>query len=107
MILQINFKLNVPASEYESIGRSVAQAFADVPGLIWKIWLLNEATQEAGGIYLFDGQASRDAFLNGPLVAQMKALTAIRDITVKQFQVMADVTAVTRGPVGAFTAARA
>jgi len=37
----------------------------------------------------------------------MKALTAIRDITVKQFQVMADVTAVTRGPVGAFTAARA
>ena len=107
MILEINFNLNVPASEYEDMARSVAQTFAGVPGLVWKIWLLNKATLEAGGIYRFESQASLDAFLNGPLVAQVKAMTAIRDLSVKQFQVMADVTSVTRGPVEAFSKAHA
>jgi hypothetical protein len=107
MILQINFTLNVPASEYGDLARSVAQVFADVPGLHWKIWLLNEATQEAGGIYHFENQASLDAYLNGPLAAQVKALPAIREVSVKQFQVMSEVTAVTRGPVGVGATAHA
>ena len=80
---------------------SIAQAFLDVPGLKWKIWLLNPATQEAGGIYLFDNQASLDAYLNGPIVAQLKGLTAIRNVSMKQFEVMPEVTALTRGPVEA------
>ena len=105
MILQINFILNVPVSEYEDLARSVAQAFAELPGLAWKIWLLNEATLEAGGIYQFDNQASLDAFLNGPLVAQMKTMTAIRNLSVKQFEVMTEVTALTRGPVGSLSTA--
>jgi hypothetical protein len=101
MILQINFNLNVPAAEYQKMADSVAHAFVDVPGLRWKIWLLNPATQEAGGIYLFDNQASLDAYLNGPLVAQLRGLTAIRNVSMKQFEVMPEVTALTRGPVEA------
>ena len=96
MILQINF--NVPAAEYQKMADSVAHAFLDVPGLRWKIWLVNPAAQEAGGIYLFDSQASLDAYLNGPLVAQMRGLTSIRNVSIKQFEVMPDVTALTRGP---------
>jgi len=96
MILQINF--NVPAAEYQKMADSVAHAFLDVPGLRWKIWLLNPAAQEAGGIYLFDSQASLDAYLNGPLVAQMRGLTSIRNVSIKQFEVMPEITALTRGP---------
>jgi hypothetical protein len=101
MILQINFSLNVPAAEYQKIVDSVAQAFLGVPGLKWKIWLLNPATQEAGGIYLFDSQASVDAYLNGPLVAKLKSMTAVRNLSMKQFDVMVEATALTRGPVEA------
>ncbi|HTQ55227.1 MAG TPA: YdhR family protein [Bryobacteraceae bacterium] len=103
MILQINFNLNVPVEEYQKMTDSVAHAFLDVPGLKWKIWLLNPVAQEAGGIYLFDSQASLDAYLNGPLVARLRGLPSIRDISVKQFEVMPEATAVTRGP---FAAAR-
>ena len=98
MILQINFNLNVAVADYRKMAESVAHAFVDVPGLRWKIWLLNPAAQEAGGIYLFDSQAALDAYLNGPLVAQMKGLTSIRNISIKQFEVMPDLTALTRGP---------
>jgi hypothetical protein len=107
VILQINFNLNVPVVEYEKMADSVAQAFLDVPGLKWKIWLLNPAAQEAGGIYLFDSQASLDAYLNGPLVAQLRGLTAVRNLSVKQFDVMPEITALTRGPVEAATTSHA
>ena len=50
-ILQINFKLNVAPAEYRKLCKSVAQTIADVPGLLWKVWLLNEQDGEAGGIY--------------------------------------------------------
>jgi len=96
-ILQINFNLNMPVAEYQKMADSVAHTFLDVPGLRWKIWLLNPAAQEAGGIYLFDSQASLDAYLNGPLVAQIRVLTSIRNISMKQFEVMPQGAALTRG----------
>ena len=33
------------------------------PGLIWKIWTENAATNEAGGIYLFADRPSAGAYL--------------------------------------------
>lgn len=101
MILQINFNLNVPAAEYQKMADSVAHAFLDVPGLRWKIWLLNPAAQEAGGIYLFDSPASLNAYLSGPLVAHLRGLTSIRNISVKKFDIMPELTALTRGPLEA------
>jgi hypothetical protein len=80
MILQINFDFNMPVAEYRKMADSVAPAFLDVPGLRWKIWLLNPAAQQAGGIYLFDSQASLDAYLDGPLLAQIRGLTSISNI---------------------------
>jgi hypothetical protein len=107
MILQINFNLNVSVAEYQKMVDSVAEAFLDVPGLMWKIWLVNPATQEAGGIYLFDSPASLDSYLNGPLVARLRGLTAIRSVSMKQFDVMPGVTAMTRGPVQSAGTSRA
>jgi hypothetical protein len=72
-ILQFNFKLNVSPVEYRQICESVAQAIADVPGLVWKVWLLNEREGEAGGIYLFQDEQSLVGYLSGPIVAQIKS----------------------------------
>ncbi|MSQ20899.1 MAG: hypothetical protein EXR39_15425 [Betaproteobacteria bacterium] len=65
-ILQINFKFNVARDVYERTVAPMASDFAAVPGCRWKIWLMNEAESEAGGIYLFDDAASLDAYLKGP-----------------------------------------
>jgi hypothetical protein len=54
--------------------------------LRWKVWLMNEAQQEAGGIYLFDNKAAAEAYLN---------------ISAKLFDVMPDHSAITRGPLAA------
>jgi hypothetical protein len=98
-ILQINFKLNVLAAEYQKIAGSVAQAIADAPGLVWKIWLLNEKDGEAGGIYLFQDEQSLTAYLSSPVIAKIKSLPQLREISAKIFETIPDITAITRGPI--------
>jgi hypothetical protein len=98
-ILQLNFKFNVSRSEYEQAVSPLASEFAAVAGLRWKVWLMNEAKSEAGGIYLFDDESSLQSYLKGPLAAQVKSHPALSDMNVKQFDVMDDVTAITRGPI--------
>ena len=98
-ILQINFRFSVTAAEYTAAVTEMAKDFAKVDGLRWKIWIMNETRKEAGGIYLFDDQASLDAFLKGPLAAGVTSHPALSDFSVRQFDVMPDITAITRGPV--------
>jgi hypothetical protein len=99
MILQVNFKFSISTSEYEQAAESLAGAFAEVPGLRWKVWILNEADNEAGGIYLFEDDASLQDYLAGPLAAQVTSHPAFSDMSAKQFDVMPAATAITRGPV--------
>jgi hypothetical protein len=99
-ILQINYKFSIPASELEQAMLPAAQPIGDTPGLRWKIWLMNAAGSEAGGIYLFDDEAAVNAFLGGPIVAAFQANPAVSDIRAKVFGVSEAHTLVTRGPIG-------
>jgi hypothetical protein len=98
-ILQINFKFNVPRGDYEGAVTPLAEPIAGVAGLQWKVWLMNEAESEAGGIMCFDDQASVQAYLEGSIVAQIVNHPALSDFSVKQFEVMGEQSAITRGPV--------
>ena len=62
-LLQFDFPFSGPwgdqmAGAMQDLARSIAQE----PGLRWKIWTENEATGEAGGIYLFEDVASAQAY---------------------------------------------
>jgi hypothetical protein len=97
-VLQINFKFSVsPAELAEGFG-PLAEPIAQVPGLRWKIWSLNEAASEFAGIYLFDNADSAQAYLEGPIIAQVSKHPAISDISAKQFGVLDEFSAITRGP---------
>ena len=101
-IVEISFKLTVPASEYERAVAPLAQTIADVEGLEWKIWLLNDAASEAGGIYLFADESSAQAFLVEPLIAQLGQMSCIGMLRTQQFDVLDTLTATTRGPLAAY-----
>lgn len=98
-ILQLNFRFGVPRADYEGAVSPLASDFAEVPGLLWKIWLMNEAESEAGGIYLFEDESSLTAYLEGPLASAVKSHPALSDLSAKQFDVMEKLTSITRGPV--------
>ena len=98
-ILQINYTLNVPVRDFVAAAAPVAETIAAVPGLRWKIWLANDNEQEGGGIYLFDDDDSLRAFVDGPIIARLKANPALRALNIKQFDSADAVTAITRGPL--------
>ena len=98
-ILQINFKYSVPTADLAGAFAPIVDDIAATPGLRWKVWIINEEKNEAGGIYLFDDDASMQAYLGGPIVAGLMTHPALSDISAKQFDIIGDFTAKTRGPV--------
>jgi hypothetical protein len=98
-ILQINMKFSIPRVDLEAAWLTGAQPIADVPGLRWKIWLMNETEHTAGGIYLFESEAAVKAYLDGPIVEAAMASPVLSNIDAKVFDLMVGHTAITRGPV--------
>jgi hypothetical protein len=100
VILQINLRFHRLPADLPAAFAPAAAAIAAVPGLRWKTWLVNESTHEAGGHYLFDDDAAAQAYLDGPVIANMKHLPGLADHSIKRFHVLEELTTVTRGPVG-------
>jgi hypothetical protein len=98
-LMQLNFKYDVSADDYIGAVAPLAEKFAAVPGLRWKIWMINPEESEAGGIYMFEDDAALQTFLASDLAAIVTSHPALRDFSVKPFKVMDEQTAVTRGPV--------
>jgi len=99
IMLQLNFNFSVTKEEYEEAVSPLADKFANVPGLIWKVWILNAEKSEAGGIYLFENQAALDDYLAGSLAKIVTTHPALSNFSIKQFGIMKDITKVTRGPL--------
>jgi Putative mono-oxygenase ydhR len=98
-LLQVNYKFTGTRAKYEEANLPLARPCSELRGLRWKIWLMNAAEAEAGGIVLFEDEASRQAYIDGPL-AEAQTDPTISDIQFKRFDVLDVHSAITRGPVG-------
>jgi hypothetical protein len=97
LVDQLQF--SVARAEFEKGFDAVAAQIAQVPGLRWKIWLLNEAESRGGGIHLFDDEESARAYLEGPIIAAMKSLPILSELSVISSCVLEEPTVLTRGPI--------
>lgn len=97
-LLQVNYKFAGTRAEYEAANLPAAPQFAEFPGLRWKIWLMNEAEQEGGGIVLFDDAASRQAYIN-LVQSVVQNGSGLSELSIKAFDVLEQHTAITRGPI--------
>ncbi|WP_368884935.1 monooxygenase [Providencia vermicola] len=64
VILQVDFPYQGPwGQDMANAMETLAKSINEEPGFIWKIWTENPATQQAGGIYLFNSQEQAQAYL--------------------------------------------
>jgi hypothetical protein len=98
-ILQINFRFNMPIESYLALAASAAEAIAQVEGCVWKIWLLNEASQAAGGVYLFTSVETAQAYLASPFVAGLASHPAISNVSIHLSGYLEEQSRITRGPL--------
>lgn len=99
-ILVTNFKYNITSEAFTEMTKELAQGFAEVPGCTWKIWLINDATKEAGAVYLFADDDSLQAFKASPLVASVLSHPSLADFDLKERDILSEPSMVTRAPLG-------
>ena len=96
-IVQINFPYTESQADIENHSEEAAGRFTGVDGLVWKIWLVDEATKTAGGIYLFSTRDQAEDYAAGELVKHLKN---VRDnVSVSVFDTIDGAGLVTNAPV--------
>lgn len=96
-ILVINFGIRgLSDAELRALATQLAPAFKAVPGLERKYWLADPDSGTYGGVYVFDGAASIDAYLEGDLFTGLKANPNVTNVTVRRFGTIEEATAITQ-----------
>ena len=94
----INFHLNdLSETGYRALCDEVAPAFAEVPGLISKVWLANRSTNTYGGVYSWASREAMEEFSKSELFTAVATNPNLADITSADFGVLEEPSRVTRG----------
>jgi len=100
MILDVEFTYDFDsADEYIAEVSPLAEQFAAVPGLLWKVWTLNPEEKTAGAAYYFADAESLQTYMDGELFGAVKSHPALSNYEIATYQVMAAESHVTRAPV--------
>jgi heme-degrading monooxygenase HmoA len=75
-------------ADYEAFGAKVAPAFAEVPGLLSKTWLADEASNTYGGVYFWASKAAMEDFFQTDLFRAVVNNPNLANLTSKDFVVL-------------------
>ncbi len=93
----ITFRLSGMTEEgYREACAQLAPAFAELPGLVAKVWLADPAANTYGGVYLFRDREAMDGYGASDLFATVAAFPHFADITSRDFAVYEDLTRLTQ-----------
>lgn len=98
-ILVTNFAFNVPREEFIAMSYRLAPRFAEVPGCVWKIWLIDEKKSEAGAVYLFKDEEALQNFKASSLVASVLSHPALSNYDFKERAIQKAASEVTHAPL--------
>jgi Putative mono-oxygenase ydhR len=84
----VNFNLvDMTEGGYSEACDQFAPAFAELPGLLAKIWLRDPSSNTYGGVYLFVDRAAGDAYAASDLFRSVEAFPHFTNISVRDFSV--------------------
>ncbi|MCK9533664.1 MAG: monooxygenase [Pseudomonas sp.] len=97
-VLQIDFPFTGPfGAEMQQAMQPLAESINQEPGLIWKIWTENAATQEAGGVYLFSDAITAQNYLD--MHSARLTASGVSGIRAKLFSVNTPLSLTCKGPI--------
>ena len=98
-VFTTKFNYSMPTEELKKIMPAVAPKFSEIPGCIWKIWLINEDRKEAGGVYLFESATELEQFLNSNLFASVANNPGFNNLQTITFDVVGAASLITGAPL--------
>lgn len=94
----VTFRLqDMSDADYRSACDGLAEVFADVPGLVSKVWLADEPTGTYGGVYSWVDRAAMEAYLASDLYQAVAANPNLAGMTSRDFAILEGPSRVTGG----------
>ena len=94
----VEFELQgVGHGEYEAFCERLAPSFAQLPGLVAKVWIIDAESNRAGGVYTWVDRGACEGYLAGELFAAARAEPTLVNLRSRQFDVLERPTGITRG----------
>jgi Putative mono-oxygenase ydhR len=91
----VTFGLNIPVEAYIAHAVHIAPEFTAWPGLLGKWWLGDTSAGTFGGVYLFASRLDADRSRETDLFRSVFADPALKDVTVREHDVLDAPTAIT------------
>jgi hypothetical protein len=93
----IRFRLHgITEDRYHALCEELAPAFAEIPGLLAKVWLADAGRGTYGGLYLFRDRDAMEEFRASDLFATVASSPHFADIAASDFAVIEEPTRVTQ-----------
>jgi hypothetical protein len=97
-VLIVTFGLEgLTEAEYYRGCDQEAPAFADIPGMLAKVWIADPATNTYGGVYTFRDAESLESYVASDLFRAIPEAPAFVGVAAKRFTVLEGPTRVTHG----------
>ena len=96
----VNFNLkNMSDGEFRKLCDELAPAFANMDGLISKVWLEDKASNTYGGVYTWRDRSAMEAYITSDFFKGVASSPNLANITSRDFGVLEGPTGVTHGLV--------
>jgi quinol monooxygenase YgiN len=93
----VNFNLkDLSDTDYRIACDGLADVFAQIPGLISKVWLADEDANTYGGVYTWVDRAAMETYLRSDLFSAVAANPNFANITSAAFDVLDGPSRITR-----------
>jgi hypothetical protein len=94
----VEFELQgVAPSEYEASCEQLAPVFAEIPGLVSKLWIMEPESNRAGGVYTWVDRAACEAYKAGEVFRAAIENPVLANLRSREFNVLEEATRITAG----------
>ena len=92
----ITFGLNgITEEQFHDACGADAPTFANLPGLLAKIWLRDPETNTYGGLYLWNDQEAYERYIKGEVFNAIKSDQNLKNVESRDFGVFEDLSSLT------------
>jgi len=94
--LVVTFKTQASQEQFTAATAAHAPVFAELDGLLTKIWINDPDSSTYGGIYLFRDRTALDAYLESDVFASILAEPSFEGTSWRRYQILDELTARTQ-----------
>ena len=92
----VTFGLNdITEEQFREAAGADAPTFANLPGLLAKIWLRDPETNTYGGLYLWADQEAHERYIKGEVFDAIRADRHLKNVESRDFGVFEDLSSLT------------